>query len=247
MKMHYERLGWVLLLVVSMLWLLGAADPQGKTSFNWVVTKKLSVTNDSSYGGLATFSDDVTFNDPINVNDTLTITNRALWVRLQDAKTSGQATGNVLAETAYISTQLSISSTALTQTDYPRNLMVALTSEGITATAGPITVTGVDLLGRSATEYFSMGAISGTQYLTGSVAWTTIQTLTFPTRASSLSVTLSLGQKLGLPLLPRATSDVYLVRKNNAVLASYTVSTTYGTVDVGAISANDDFTFGVKQ
>jgi hypothetical protein len=180
---------------------------------------------------------------------TVTITHiadRAAMLRIQDALVANEYT-NILAAINVPTTTTSITSSSLTQPDYPRNLVISYTTT-TTATTGTLTVAGVDARGSSTSEELTVSAISGTQTITGSVPWAVITSLTLPTQTEELSASIGTGNALGLPIVPTASSDVFMVTKNNVYTTAYTVDTTYGavapTVDV---AANDDFSIWFKQ
>lgn len=214
----------------------------------WAIAKRLLVSGISTFQGAATFDSSATIAGATTVDDVTiggNIASRALYTRLQDVK--DDASNNVLAATAVATTTTSITSTSLTQPDYPRNIRITLTSAAQRA-AGNITVSGTDAQGNSTSETLAMTAITATEALTGSVPWAVVDTIALPTQTGSITVTIGLGEKFGLPLIPQASADVFFFTKANAYTSSYTVNTTYGTVlPTADVAANDDYTIGVKQ
>ncbi len=179
------------------------------------------------------------------VTQRLTVTHeivgRAEQVRFQDA--AAASTTNVIS-TAFVAGETSIA-TGLTQLSYPRNLVLAVTAS-TTPTAGTITLIGTGANGEAATEGLTFSAISGTQTITGSMPWAQISSIGLPVQTITLTVKAGGGIKFGLPFKPRP-SAVYKVTLNNIDVTTYTLDTSYGTVEPGAFSANDDLTVWVKQ
>jgi len=223
-----------------------------RQSFEWIVAKMLTVQSDTdlkadlAVGGDAAVSGDISADD-LTINDVTisgNIGTRALVLRLQDV--ADDTATNVLAATAVATTTSSIT-TNITNPDYPRNVVVTLSSTAQRA-AGNITITGVDARGTATTELLAMTAITATQILTGNVPWAGITSVAIPTQTGAFTISVGLGEKFGLPLLPVASGDVFKVTKTNVATTAYTVNTTYGTVDMTAdVSANDDFGIWVKQ
>lgn len=236
-------------------------DAQGKVRYVWLITKKLTVQNaadlqdDVDVGGDLDVTDDATVGDDLTVTDNaevggdLALTGnfsaRSLMLRLQDV--ADDASNNVRAAAGVISTTSSIT-TSITNPDYPRNVKVTYQTV-TTATAGSFTVTGVDARGEATTDVLAVGAISGTQTLTGLVPWASVTSFTMPgSRTEAVTLTVGLGEKFGLPLLPVVAGDVFMVTVGNVFTTAYTVNTTYGTVlPTADVAANDDFTIWVKQ
>lgn len=252
-----------LALILMLLLVAPIVQAQGgipKQFLEWAVIKKLTVQ-----GGGATFQSDVTLSGSstdLTVGGTVTgadlvatddvtvggnILTRALAIRLQDV--ANDASNNVLAATGVVSTTTSVT-TSITNPDYPRNVVVSYQTT-TTATATSLTIAGVDARGTSTSEALAVAAISGTQTLTGSVPWASITSFTWPTtRTEAVTLTVGLGEKFGLPLLPAASGDVFFVTLNNTYqnAVSYTVNITYGTVlPIADVAANDDFSIWVKQ
>jgi hypothetical protein len=118
----------------------------------------------------------------------------------------------------------------------------------ITTTAGNITVAGIDARGNSASELVAVSAVSGTQTLSGVVPWQSITSFTLPTRTEAITITVTGGQKFGLPIIPEAAGDVYHVTVNATPQAAPTVNATYGTFDpVSTPAANVDYNVWMKQ
>jgi hypothetical protein len=180
----------------------------------------------------------------------VSLSNQSLFLRYQDVA----AAPSIVAETGYLTTTAAITSGEFLGVETPRNLQITYISTSgvggppITTTAGSLVVTGVDARGNSTTETLSALAISGTQSITGNIAWKSVTTITLPTRTESLSVTVTGGQKFGLPLLPGAVSDLYHLTVAGTPQTAPTVSTTYGTFDpVSTPAANIDYNVWVKQ
>lgn len=230
-----------------------------KQSAEWLIAKLLTVTGDTDLQGDLNVDEDVTIagalavtgnvagTGDISANDlTLSgnIASRALVLRLQDV--ADDTATNVLAATAVATTTHSIT-TAITNPDYPRNVVVTLSSTA-QRTAGNITLTGVDARGTATTELLAMTAITVSQTLTGNVPWASITSVAIPTQTRAFTISVGLGEKFGLPLIPVASGDVFKVTKTNVHTTAFTVNTTYGTVGMTAdVSANDDFGIWVKQ
>lgn len=218
-----------------------------RQSFEWIVAKVLTVQGNTDLKGDLNVDEDVTVTGDVSANDlTLTgnIASRALVLRLQDV--ADDTATNVLAATAVATTTSSIT-TNITNPDYPRNVVVTLSSTA-QRTAGNITLTGVDARGTATTELLAMTAITVSQTLTGNVPWASITSVAIPTQTRAFTISVGLGEKFGLPLLPVASGDVFKVTKTNVHTTAYTVNTTYGTVGMTAdVSANDDFGIWVKQ
>jgi hypothetical protein len=117
-----------------------------------------------------------------------------------------------------------------------------------TATAGNITVAGIDARGTSTTELVAVGAVSGTQTLAGVVPWASITSLALPARTEAVTLTVVGGQLFGLPLIPNAAGDLYHLTVNETPQAAPTVNTTYGTFNpVSTPAADVDYNMWVKQ
>lgn len=204
---------------------------------------------DGSFSDDLTVTDDATITDDAAVGGDLTvsgnITNRALAIRYQDV--ANDDADNVYSAAAVISTT-TVVSTSITNPDYPRNVVLSYQTT-TTATALSLTVAGVNARGSSTSEVIAVGAVSGTQTLTGNMPWASITSFTWSvTRTEAVTFSVGLGEKLGLPVIPVAAGDVFFVTENNAYITAYTVNTTYGTVlPTADIVANDDFTIWVRQ
>lgn len=245
------RLAVLVTLVLALL--TGLALPAmaetgiSKQSAEWLVAKLLTVQGNTDLKGDLTVGGDTAMTGDVSANDlTLSgnITSRALVLRLQDV--ADDTATNVLAATAVATTTHSIT-TAITNPDYPRNVVVTLSSTA-QRTAGNITLTGVDARGTATTELLAMTAITVSQTLTGNVPWASITSVAIPTQTRAFTISVGLGEKFGLPLIPVASGDVFKVTKTNVHTTAFTVNTTYGTVGMTAdVSANDDFGIWVKQ
>lgn len=199
------------------------------------VTDDLAVTDDASVGGDLAVTGDVTLSGEFDIS------NRANFWRYQDvaAAPSVRAAAGVVSATTSITTSwLGIA--------VPRNLVVTWQTV-TTATAGNITVAGVDARGVSTSELIAVGAVSGTQTLTGAMPWASVTSFTLPTRTEAVTLTVAGGQKFGMPLIPDAAADVYHLTVNLTPQAAPTVNTTYGTFDpVSTPAANVDYDVWVK-
>jgi len=215
--MTFKRmLAIVVITVLVMSALAFTVYAASKANFDWIVTKKLTVTHE--------------------------IVGRSEQIRFQDA--AATSTTNVIS-TSFVAGETSITGSSLTQLDYPRNLVLAVTAT-TTPTAGTITLIGVGANGESTSEGLTLGAISGTQTITGSMPWASLSSIAIPEQTITLTVKAGGGIKFGLPFKPRSDA-VYKVTLNNTAITTYTLDTTYGTVAPGAVSANDDLTVWVKQ
>lgn len=210
-----QTLTVVLVTVLAMSALAFTAYAASKANFDWIVTQRLTVTNE--------------------------IVGRALPVRFQDA--AAASTSNVIS-TSFVAGETGITS-GLTQLDYPRNLVFAVTAT-TTPTAGTITIVGTSANGETTSEGLTFGAISGTQTITGSMPWANVSSIAVPVQTITITVKAGGGIKFGLPFKPRAGA-VYKVTLNNTDITTYTLDTSYGTLLPGALSANDDLTVWVKQ
>jgi hypothetical protein len=262
---------WVLslLLVAPLLVAPGQAQGIPKSPFDWIVAKKLTVqqggaefqsdvtmtqdlavtgdvtANDVTASGDFALTGDITAND-ITASGNLTLTgniaNRSLFLRYQDIA----AAPDIYAEAGVVSTTTSIT-TSILGIETPRNAVVTWQTV-TTATAGNITVAGVDARGSSTTELIAVGAVSGTQTLTGVVPWASVTSFTLPSRTEAVTLTVKGGQKFGLPVIPPAAADVYHVTVNETPQAAPTVNTTYGTFDpVSTPAADVDYNVWMKQ
>lgn len=233
----------------------GQALAQGgipRTPITWAVIKKLTVQ-----GGGAEFQSDVTMTQDLAVTGDVTandvtasgdlsltgnFSNRSLFLRYQDVA----AAPDVYAEAGVVSTTNTITSSIL-GIGVPRNVVLTYVTV-TTATAGNVTVAGVDARGNSTSELVAVGAVSGTQTLAGVVPWQSVTSISLPTRTEALTLTIKGGQKFGLPLVPAAAGDVYHVTVNATPQAAPTVNATYGTFDpVSTPAANVDYDVWVKQ
>lgn len=172
----------------------------------------------------------------------MTVANQSLVLRYQDvaAAPSIRAQATVLATVSALTTNI-------LGIETPRNLNLTYTT-ATTATAGNITVAGVDARGNSTTELIAVSAVSGTQTLAGVVPWVSITSITLPTRTENVTLTVAGGQKFGLPLLPSAAGDLYHLTVNATPQTAPTVNTTYGTFDpVSTPAANVDYNVWIKQ
>lgn len=148
-----------------------------------------------------------------------------------------------------IATSIATTTTSLTTSilgiETPRNAVLLYDSNGITATAGTITLTGVDARGNATTEDLTVAAQTANQTLTGNVAWSSISQIDLQSsRTEVISLTVTGGQKFGLPLIP---SDLYHLTVNATPQTAPTVNSTYGTFDpVSTPASNVDYNVWVK-
>ncbi len=164
----------------------------------------------------------------------------SLMMRFQDV--AATSTTNVISESLVAG---ETEPATVTQLDYPRNMVFQVTAS-TTATAGSIVVIGDDGVGNLASEVFSVGAISGTQNITGSVAWSKVTSVTFPAQVITVTLKAGGGKKFGLPFKPKSDA-VYRYTLNNTYTTTYTFNATYGTIEPDALSANDDLTIWARQ
>lgn len=193
----------------------------------------------------ATAQQPTTYDDLI-VNDDLTvdgnITERSLYLRYQDVA----AAPSIRAQATVVATVQALTTNIL-GIDTPRNLKLTYTT-ATTATAGNITVAGIDARGLAATELIAVSAVSGTQTLTGVVPWQSVTSITLPARSENVTLTAAGGQRFGLPIVPKAVADVYHVTVNKTPQAAPTVNATYGTFDpVSTPAADVDYNVWMKQ
>lgn len=242
---------WPLALLLVILLAGFAPVAQGIQRFNTILTRVLTVQNSAEFQGPVTAAagisaDDLTLSDDLAVTGDATLSGnlpgRSLALRYQDVN----AALTVYAAAEVVSTTTSIT-TSLLGIDYPRNLVITLSSAAQRA-AGNITVTGVDARGAAATEIFAMTAITDAEVLTGNVPWVSISSIAIPTQTNPFTLTVTGGQKFGLPHLPQAAGDVYHLTVNATPQAAPTVNATYGTVDpVSTPAANVDYTILMRQ
>lgn len=130
--------------------------------------------------------------------------------------------------------------TAITNPDVPRNVTITTTNND--TPSGDVTITGL-VRGVSETEDITIVA-GGTA--SGVKAFDTVTKITVPATVSgSDTVTVGIGDKIGLPMAIRATTDVYKKRTNGADTTSELsgkINATYSTVDCATITVNDVIT-----
>ena len=205
-----------------------------RENLDWAIIKRLTVNGVSDINGNVDITGDVTL--------TGNLTGRALHVRYQDVA----AAPAVRAQATVVATMQAVSSNIL-GIETPRNLKITYTT-ATTATAGSITVAGVDARGVSTTELIAVAAVSGTQTLTGAVPWVSVTSLTLPERSENVTLTVVGGQKFGLPIVLQASSELYHLTVNATPQAGPTVDATYGTFDpVSTPAANVDYNVWVTQ
>jgi hypothetical protein len=218
-----------LAMLALFLVLLSAFSYQGIQRITTLYVQNLRVTTGAEFQGSSTFTGATTF------------VGRSTFIRIQDA----DAAPSIRAAATVIATVSAVSSNIL-GIEYPRNLSITYATV-TTATAGNITVVGVDARGLAATELIAVTAISGTQTVTGVVPWKSVTSLTLPTRAEDVTLTVAGGQLFGLPYVPAAAGDVYHLTVNKTP-AVPTVDTTYGTFNpVSTPAANVDYNVLMKQ
>ena len=229
----------LLLLVLSMVILTGFAY-QGIQRIATLYVQTLRVTNSGEFQGTNTFTGPSTFTGAVTANS-VTLVGRSTFIRIQDA----DAAPSVRAAATVIATVSAVSSEIL-GIEYPRNLSITYLT-ATTATVGNITVVGIDARGLAATELIAVAAISGSQTLVGAAPWKSVTSLTLPTRAEDVTLTVAGGQLFGLPYVPASAADVYHVTVNKTP-AVPTVDTTYGTFNpVSTPAANVDYNVWMKQ
>lgn len=221
---------FLVVFAVALFLVLAAFAPTfQRQGFDWVVAKKLTVQE-----GGSNFESNVTING--------NLTNRSLFLRYQDVA----AAPSVYAAAAVVSTTNTINSSIL-GIETPRNVVLTWVTV-TTATAGNVTVTGVDARGNSTTELIAVGQVSGTQTLAGVVPWQSISSFALPTRTEAVTLTVTGGQLFGLPLIPQAAADVYHLTVNATPQTAPTVNATYGTFNpVSTPAANVDYNIWMKQ
>jgi hypothetical protein len=229
---------FVLFLAVLVLAAFAPVE-QGVQRFKEIITQTLMVSGGATFQGATTITGAATLDD---VTLTGNITNRALFLRYQDVT----AAPSVYAQADVVSATTSIT-TSILGIETPRNVVLTWVTV-TTATAGNVTVAGVDARGNSTSELIAVGAVSGTQTLTGVVPWQSVTSFALPTRTEAVTLTVTGGQKFGLPLLPVTAGDVYHLTVNATPQAAPTVSTSYGTFDpVSTPAASVDYNVWVKQ
>ena len=130
--------------------------------------------------------------------------------------------------------------TNITNPDVPRNISVTVTNNA--SPSGDVTITGTDAKGNSITESITL-VPGGTAY--GDKAFATVSKITVPATVNgggADTVTVGIGDKLGLSNVIYKTGDVYKVKVNNADKTSEfdmatDVDTDNGTVDMGSLAA----------
>lgn len=211
---------------------------QGVQRFKEVVAEKLTVSKNGTIGGNLTITgalsaDDVTITHVVG---------RATFLRYQDVA----AAPSIRAIATVVSGTTSVSSVIL-GIETPRNVVLTYLTV-TTATAGNVTVAGVDARGNSTTELIAVDAISGSQTLVGVVPWQSITSFTLPTRTENVTLTVAGGQKFGLPFIPETAGDLFHLTVNATPQTAPTVNATYGTFDpVSTPAASVDYNVWMKQ
>lgn len=248
-----SRLITVILLALVILTLAAFAPFLQSQRFAYVITRKLLVQE-----GGATFNSGVVFNDAVTLTGNTTQTGdvaltgdltlngnfagRSLFLQYQDVA----AAPSIYAAAEVVSTTNSIT-TSILGIDTPRNAVVVLESD-LQRAAGNITLAGIDARGNAATEILAMTAITDAETLTGNVPWVSITSFTIPAQTNSFTLTVTGGQKFGLPLVPQAAGDLYHLTVAATPQAAPTVNATYGTFDpVATPAAGVDYDVWLKQ
>lgn len=170
------------------------------------------------------------------------LANRSLFLRYQDVA----AAPTIRTGAGVVSTTTSIT-TSILGIDTPRNVVISWQTV-TTATTGTITVSGVDARGSSTTDLISVGAVSGTQTLVGVVPWVSITSFALPVRTEAVTLTVTGGQRFGLPIIPAAAGNLYHLTVNATPQTAPTVNATVGTFDpVSTPAANVDYNVWIKQ
>ncbi len=160
------------------------------------------------------------------------------------------ATADYVRSNQALSGAVPITFTLDAQSDCPRSITWRFDTHA-QITAFTLQITAVDARGNSQVETFTQA--NGWSGET-SRAYATITSVILTARTGTGAgdtADIGIGSKVGLKRAIIATSDVFKVKKKNAdyPAASYTVSPTYGTVDLstgGAITGGDDFTIWYK-
>ena len=233
-----KRLNLILGLILAVLFLSAFAPVWQRQVYDWLVVKKLTVQE-----GGATFNSDLTADD-VTVDD-LTVTHlvsRSTYLRDQDVA----AAPNIYVA-ASIPTTTTVIATSVLGIETPRNAVIALTSD-VTRTAGSLVVAGVDARGNAASEVLAMTASASLETLTGAVPWVSITSFTVPTQTAAFTLTVTGGQRFGLPIIPEVAGDVYHLTVNATPQAAPTINATYGSFDpVSTPAASVDYNVWMKQ
>ncbi len=121
-------------------------------------------------------------------------------------------------------------STAFTQPDYARNVVMTTADNANDDLAGTITLTGTDMHGAVITEDFDVEA--GTDVYTGVKAFATITSIAYDfgvTAAANDTLTPTAGVKLGLPSVATAAVKETFDGSNRALGTLDTTNNTYET------------------
>ena len=172
----------------------------------------------------------------VNYNDSVSSTNNQM-IHFQDLK----AASTTHIHAAITGNGASQDITAdITNPDVPR--VATLTMTDVTSPSGVGTITGL-VRGVSTTDAITLVA-GGTA--TGVKPFDTITNINIPSGVSSDdTVSVGIGDILGLPKEINLTADVYKKKVNNADATSELsgkVNATYGTVDCATIVANEETT-----
>jgi hypothetical protein len=188
-------------------------------------TAVLEVDRDalSDNGNIASFKFQGTEVAVMQPSGNLSIDGQVDFWRYQDVP----AAPDVFAEAAVISTTTTLTSGQFLGVAVSRNVVLTWVTV-TTATAGNVTVTGVNARGVADTDVIAVGAVSGTQTLTGDTPFQAVTSMTLPARTEALTLTVKGGQLFGLPRLPNAAGDLYHLTVN-LTPAVPTVNPTLGT------------------
>lgn len=126
---------------------------------------------------------------------------------------------------------------AITHPDIPRNISVTTTNNA--APSGTVTITGNLANGQTDTEDITIVA-GATAF--GNKAFATVYSFTVPAGVGAGdTVSIGFSDKVGLSSL--SASSLIKVKENNAdATGTYSLNTTYATVDLADIGGGDDFT-----
>jgi len=174
----------------------------------------------------------------VNYNDSVSSTNNQM-IHFQDLKAATDNADYIHAAITGNGASQDIT-TDITNPDVPR--VATLTMTNVSTPSGVGTITGL-VRGVSTTDAITLVA-GGTA--TGVKPFDTITNINLPAGVSSDdSVSVGIGDILGLPKEINLTADVYKKKVNNADATaelSGKVNATYGTVDCSTIIANEETT-----
>jgi hypothetical protein len=129
-----------------------------------------------------------------------------------------------------------------TAVDYARALFYAIgpTASSSIWTAGGFTVFGVDLFGSTRSETVGTNIGTATNGVQGTINFARVDTISAKlsflagssTAASNVSISVGVGQKIGLPIHIRSTNAIYQVHQGTLIQSTFS----------GATSTNNQFT-----